>query len=1362
MRHTIHSLFFSLSFLFLSLATYAEPITITELAGQGSFPLVASGKSATLVVDSSDAEVVTIAATALSGDIKLITGIQPVVANQIGNGLPVIIGTLGKSKLIDSLATTGKISTANIVGKWETFSLSVVSNPFPGVDNALVIFGSDPRGTAYGVFELSRLMGVSPMVWWADVTPKSRSSIYITAGESIVGPPTVQYRGIFINDEDWGLQPWAAKTFDPVGDIGPKTYEKVFEMLLRVKANYIWPAMHPSTHSFNYFADNKVVAGRYSIVMGSSHHEPLLYNTLKDWPYASSAWNPFTNLPTIMTELEKRVISNGKYENLYTLCMRGAGDGPMPGTLNEQTTKLQECIGLERGLLAKYINPDTTKVPQVFFPYKEVLLQYNNGLKVPDDVTLGWVDDNFGYIRQLSNPTEQLRSGGSGVYYHFSYWGVPDDYLWLSSNSPSLCSSEMSKAYALNAKKLWIFNVGDIKPQEMELQFAMDFAWDVNAWTPEKSHLYSTQWAAETFGAEFGESIGQIKQEYYRLAASGKPEHLVSISYTYQEINQRIADYERLVTAAKAVQAQIPARLQDAYFQLIEYPVEAAANMNVKILCARQSLAYAGQGKPEALDLSAKAISAYENIVNLTKKYNTEIAGGKWNGIMDYAPRGLARFYDPTVATKVNTDALPAASVDSVKVIPAANYTTKNEAAYTISNVEGLGVEKSALSVWPLNMTTYTAANVTSAPYVEYDVPVAKGTNSITVRCLPTFPLYTTLTLRYAVSVDGSAPVFVNIANAAETTAWSNNLRNGYVFGESKYQSTTAKTIKVRVYFTDPGVVLSALTVSGIYVNALTEQLVNPNFEYKSAGVLNDGTTVRGIPYGWSSTGTLLGNSYGINSDGSNYSGSNLCWMNSTPMPAKFELYQTVKNLPAGEYIVRCRLAAFTGLLTNVRLFANNYVQYFGNQTDYVSNLTTGETNTFAGYTASSTALLQEMAVKVPIFKGDSLKLGVRSSNITSNGTAATTNAGWFKVDHFRLECVKLYSDATAEKSRLDSLITVAKNLYTTTKEGTGNGDYFAASRQTFDAAIQTASGVNLNSNATLPQVVTAIADLETAIAAYRKSVITFTTSFIVNPDFEYKSAGVLNDRTTVRGIPYGWEINGTLIGNSYGINNDGANYSGNNLCWINSTPMPSKFELFQTIGGLPAGDYTLRCRMAAFGGLLGNARLFANNNVQYFGNESDYIWNQTTGETNTFAGWTATSASFLKEMSVNITINAGDSLKLGIRSSSMKSDGTAAIADNTGWFKVDNFRLEQRQTQTAVNNVEDFEVKIFVLDKGICVSINNFPAKGNITLYSILGVQILNTSITSNKTYIQPPSHGIFIAKVMVNTKITTSKIVF
>lgn len=1341
--------------------TYAIPVEVKDVAVQGGFPIVASGISARLVVDSLDAEVVSIAAKALSGDIKLITGVEPVVTNQLGSELPVIIGTLGKSRLIDSLVATGKISTSKLAGQWETFCLLVVANPFPGVENALVIFGSDPRGTAYGVFELSKLMGVSPMVWWADVIPETRSEIHITAGESIIGPPSVQYRGIFINDEDWGLQPWAAKNFDPVGDIGPGTYEKVFEMMLRLKANYIWPAMHPSTHSFNYFAENKVVAGRYAIVMGSSHHEPLLYNTIKDWPYAANAWNPYTNLTTIMAELEKRVISNGKYENIYTLCMRGAGDAPMPGSLNEQTAKLQECIGLQRDLLKKYVNSDITKIPQVLFPYKEVLLQYNNGLIVPEDVCLGWVDDNFGYIRQLSNPTEQLRTGGSGVYYHFSYWGQPDDYLWLSSISPVLCSYEMLKAYELNAKKLWIFNVGDIKPHEMEIQFAMELAWDVPAWTPDKVHLYSTKWAAETFGEEFGASIGAIKQAYFRLAASGKPEHLVSITYTDKEMTQRLADYEKLITASRLVEAQLPERLKDAYYQLVQYPVEAAANMNAKVLCARQSLIYAAQGKAEALDLSAKAITAYENIIKLTNKYNTEISDGKWNGIMDYAPRSLSRFYAPQVATQLNENALPAPEDDSVLIIPAANYAAKSDAGYNITEIEGLGVGKSALTVWPLNITTYTPASIASAPYVEYDVPVLKGTNAISVRCLPTFPLYPDLNLRYAITVDGGAIVFNTIATAAETSAWARNLLQGYVSETSNYQSDAAKTIKLRIYFADPGVVVSAIHVTSVVVNELTEMLVNPNFEYKSAGVLNDGTTVRGYPYGWSSTGTLIGNSYGINNDGSNYSESNLCWMNSTPMPSKFELYQTINDLPAGEYIVRCRLAAFSDKLTNVRLFANNYVQYFGKQADYVSNLSPDEVNSYAGYTASSSAFLQEMAVKVPIFEGDSLKIGVRSSNITSNGVAATNNAGWFKVDHFRIERIKLYSDVSEEKSTLDSLITVANNLYNTTKEGNSDGDYTAESRTVFNSAIQSAIAVNENANARISEVVAAFTALETAIIKYKSTVITFS-SFLVNPDFEYKAAGVLNDGTTVRGLPYGWSQTGTFVGNSLGINNDGANYVGNNLCWFYSVPMPDHFELFQVVKDLPAGDYTVRCGLAAFKDLLGTVRLFANNNVQYFGSEADYIWNLTDGETNTFANWTASNAYILKEMTVDVTLNPGDSLKLGIRSSNRMSNGSYATDNSTGWFKVDNFRLERKQEQSAVNNIEATSVKVFELDQGLCVRVDNVFKKGHLSIYSLYGTQVYNAQITNTKTNIQLPTSGLYIAKVSIDNVITIAKVLY
>lgn len=699
--------------------------------------------------------------------------------------------------------------------------------------------------------------------------------------------------------------------------------------------------------------------------------------------------------------------------------MRGIHDSAMPGysTNQEKADALKDVISVQRQMLTDSLKKTISEVPQMFCPYKEALTLYNLGLNLADDITLTWVDDNYGYIRQLSTPNEQLRNGGAGVYYHFSYFGSPEDYLWLSTTSPSHISYEMSKAYALNAKNLWVFNVGDIKPAEMELQFAMDMAWDKSKWEPTNAHLYSKQWAAETFGSQFADDIWRIKQEYYRLAASGKPEHLTLISYSSQTMEQRLKDYSNLAAYSKKVQISIPSRLQDAYFELIGYPVEAAANMNQKIFYAQKSVKLASEGNPTALSYSTNANSAYQNIISLTNKFNTQIASGKWNGIMSYAPRSRAQFGAPTVATTINAEGIPGAKEDTTIIIPAQNYASKSGAGYGLDSVSGLGENGCAMTVWPLNLTTYTANNITSAPYVEYNVPVVKGANTIRVKCLPTFPLYTGMQLRYGLSVDGVTPALTSIATTAESTVWNTNVLNNYTGGTTTYTSDSEKSIKVRVYFADPGLVLSSLSVTRpASENPYTAYIKNPDFEYASNGVLYSGTVVRGTPYGWSQTGTVIGNSFGISSDAASYHGNAICWynVNAAPysMPSPFELYQTIKGLPAGNYIVRCKLAAMSGYITNVRLFANSNVQYYGSSADYVSNLTVGENNYFAGITpvtSMSKSLLNEMALRIKINTGDSLKLGIRSSNIKSDGSVGTgtTSAlvyGGFKVDYFRLE----------------------------------------------------------------------------------------------------------------------------------------------------------------------------------------------------------------------------------------------------------------------------------------------------------------------------------------------------------------------
>lgn len=825
------------SFLIIALLQLALPavyaqrgsIRVTEKAEKGSFALLAAGKAASIVTDAADAEVTQIAAAALSDDIATLTGIKPVLLHEAAPAKPsIVIGTLGRSAMIDRLASLGLIQTDSVKGKWETFSITVTSNPLNKTGRMLVIFGSDPRGTAFGVFELSKMLGVSPWVWWADVTPARRQNLYISGGAGIIGPPSVKYRGFFINDEDWGMRPWAAKNMDKdLKDIGPKTYERVFELMLRLKANYLWPAMHPGTKAFWYYKENPELARKYAIIMGSSHHEPMLRDTEFEWnenykeEYGKDhgEWRYDTNRDEIYRFFDDRVKQAVNNEAIYTVGMRATKDGGMPGpSATEGKVKiLEQVIHDQREILEKRLKKPANEVPQVFCPYKEVLDLYRAGLKVPEDVTITWVDDNHGYIRQLPDEEEQKRSGGSGVYYHFSYWGLPQDYLWLCSTSPVLTSFEMSKAYDQNARTIWVYNVGDIKPAELELQFGMDLAWNVKAWGPEKAHSYPAYWASETFGKEFGERIGRIKETYYRLAASAKPEHLNWVSFTPDEIQTRLKEYQQLAAEAHRLAREIPERLQVAYFELIDYPVQAACSMNEKMLYARESLRLMNSNQALAREYAAKAEKAYENIQTLTKKYNAEIAGGKWNGMMDAHPRGREIFNMPKVApaeTPADGTAGKTETVPSEFVLPAARYIKSNPGSKQLKLVPGLGYTGEGLAVLPLMIKTFSEKDISNAPYADFKLPVKKGNNKIEVRCLPTFPLNPGMLLRYALSVNGSKPEFVNIASLAETKEWSSNVLRGFSKGNSIYQSNRDEEVTVRVYFPDPGLVVNALGVT--------------------------------------------------------------------------------------------------------------------------------------------------------------------------------------------------------------------------------------------------------------------------------------------------------------------------------------------------------------------------------------------------------------------------------------------------------------------------------------------------------------------------------------------------------------------
>ncbi|HYW34156.1 MAG TPA: glycosyl hydrolase 115 family protein, partial [Balneolaceae bacterium] len=571
------------------------------------FVLSAPHHATNIVVGQDEKEVVHIAAHALAGDIKAVTGKKPLLKTSARSlkGSVVVIGTVG-DPLVQRLLK--KYDLPDIKGKWEHFLIRVLPDKRYPSQKILLIAGSDPRGAAYGAFTISRLIGVSPWKWWADATPAQKRKLTINSDINIEQGPSVKYRGIFLNDEDWGLRPWAKKTFEPrLGKIGPKTYAKIFELLLRLKANTIWPAMHPGTTPFFNVKGNEKMARKYDIVIGTAHNEPMMRDNNEEWH--SKTMGPFnylTNRDSVYNYWKQRVKQVAGDHNIYTLGMRGVGDSGMKGasTLSQKVALLSRLIKDQRGLLKKYVNPDLSQVPQVFIPYKEVLPVYDHGLKVPDDVTLMWPDDNYGYIRRLSDKSERQRSGGSGIYYHLSYWGSPHDYLWLSTTQPGLVWEEMQKAWNYDARRMWIANVGDIKPAEYNIQFFLNMAWNIHDIKPGNILQHMRQWSASIFGRQNAKAITKVKDQYYRLAMIRRPEFM-GWSQVYpqtptkntafrpffdgDEIARRLNAYKRLIRKVEQIKKNIPDDRRNAYFELVRYPVEGAAYMNEKFLYAQKS-----------------------------------------------------------------------------------------------------------------------------------------------------------------------------------------------------------------------------------------------------------------------------------------------------------------------------------------------------------------------------------------------------------------------------------------------------------------------------------------------------------------------------------------------------------------------------------------------------------------------------------------------------------------------------------------------------------------------------------------------------------------------------------------------------
>jgi len=634
----------------------------TWTAGAQDFPIVTKNEGAApIYVDPNDHWLVNKAASLLQDDIERVTGIKPVILHTLPDkpmGTLIIIGSMDSSAIVKRLLHQNRIPVS-LAGKWEAYTLQTMTQPIPTVTHALVVAGSDRRGTAYAALEISREIGVSPWYYWADVPVAHKDELYFTRNSILFKGPAVKYRGFFINDEAPALSGWVHATF---GNFNHRFYEKVFELLLRLRGNYLWPAMWG-----NAFNDddtlNPVLASQYGIVMGTSHHEPML-RAQQEWKrYGHGPWDYNTNSAVLDSFWEKGIEHMDHHESIVTVGMRGDGDRPM--TEGSNIALLEKIVADQRGIIQKVTGKPASQTPQSWALYKEVQDYYDKGMRVPDDVTLLLCDDNWGDVRKLPTLGSRPRAGGYGMYYHFDYVGGPRNYKWINTNQLPRIWEEMHLTKEYGDDRIWIVNVGDIKPLEFPTQFFLDYAWDPSALPAERLPEYTYHWAAEQFGVTHAAAIADILSKYTKYNARRKPELLSPDTYSllnYREAETVVDDYKALAQRAEFVGRQLPAEYRDAYYELVLYPVLASANLNELYVTTAKNRLYASQGRAMTNRLASAVDSLFERDSLLSLTYNRDIAGGKWKHMMDQTHIGYTYWQEPRHNNKPKTDTIDLAA----------------------------------------------------------------------------------------------------------------------------------------------------------------------------------------------------------------------------------------------------------------------------------------------------------------------------------------------------------------------------------------------------------------------------------------------------------------------------------------------------------------------------------------------------------------------------------------------------------------------------------------------------------------------------------------------------------------------------
>ena len=812
----------------------------------GGLPLIKNSQPLPIIISPEADPAVKRVAEAFSSDLERVGGVGAKISEaQSVEQSAIIIGVLGENSLIDSLVDEGKLDLSDIKGQWEAYKIAVVDNPKPGIERALVVVGSDRRGAIFGTFDISEQMGVSPWFWYADVPTKRQSDVFITPG-STSDQPKVRYRGIFINDEDPALKGWAKKKF---GGVNADMYEHMFDLILRLKGNYIWPAMWGKAFHLDD-PKNTALADNMGMVMGTSHHEPMTrahaeWHRKSENPDGGGAWNYETNRENIKKFWRggiERMMSKGDgtpYESLVTVGMRGDGDEPMSeGTAIELLEKVVED---QRKIIADVTGKPADETPQVWALYKEVQEYYDKGMTVPDDVTLLFADDNWGHIRRL--PVKDVdREGGFGVYYHFDYVGVPRNYKWTNTIQIGKVWQQMNLAYEREAKDLWVVNVGDLKPIEFPIDFFLTMAWDPEEMDPQALQAYSSQFASQVFGPEIADEVAGLIERHGTYAAMRKPELLNQNSFEIGDVAapqlkagdfyQHYAKWQQLEADMEKVKADIDADHYPAFFQLVEWPIASMSNLYEMYFAAawNQKLVDAGDARANYFKKIVEKNFAKDKA--LTDKYHN-INDGKWDGMINQVHMNYVTWNDPDQQSMPPVSTIHGGKNDievkfremsgaqDEQVINAADYTkASTNSKLTWNAIKHLGQSGAGVLVLPQGHDATTVEDNVSLTYT-MEQPF-DGNAKVTIELSPTLDTYDRGGIRLGVAIDDRSPEILSFdlhatggaQRTPEEKAWAKAVINNKHTLEWVAKDLSEGKHKLTLYRIDDNIVLEKLRIT--------------------------------------------------------------------------------------------------------------------------------------------------------------------------------------------------------------------------------------------------------------------------------------------------------------------------------------------------------------------------------------------------------------------------------------------------------------------------------------------------------------------------------------------------------------------